>query len=188
MEFERSEVPARDGVRLAIFTAPVSEPIRADVLLTHGRGEYSLRYGHVAAAMGRRRLRLITYDLRGHGYSEGRRGDVPSYDALLEDLESVLQGTRGCDVPLFLFGHSLGGQITINFLLRRPTPCRGAVISSPYLRLAFAPKRWRISVANLLRPLWPTFTQTTPIAFSRLSRDPAHLASFPDLHLMHHRI
>jgi len=66
--------------------------------------------------------------------------------------------------------------------------CRGAVIASPWLRLAFNPPRWKVAVARAAMRLWPRFAQNTDMRFERLSRDQAHLASFPDPALVHRRI
>lgn len=188
MKYEQEHLAAHDGTRLFLRAAAVTGKVKAHAVLTHGRGEYSGRYGHVAEALAERGLRLWIYDLRGHGRSGGRRGDVPTYDALLDDLDVVVQRARDPGAPLFLLGHSLGGQITLNYLLKRQPECRGAVIGAPYLRLAFKPKRWRRALARAALWLYPSFTQPTPLLWSRLSRDQAHLASFPDLELMHHLI
>ncbi len=146
------------------------------------------RYGHVVEALVSSGIEVWSYDLRGHGRSGGRRGDVPSYEALLDDLERVVALALGSGIPLFLLGHSLGGQITLNFLLTRKADCRGAIVTSPYLRLAFSPPRWRLALAHAARWLWPSLTQPTPMPWSRLSRDQEHLATFPDMQLMHHDI
>ncbi len=164
------------------------EVARAEVVLTHGLGEHSGRYEHVAGRFAEAGIRLIAYDLRGHGRSGGTRGDAPAYRSLLADLGRVLaEGPRG-DGPLFLMGHSLGGQITLRYLLEHPQACRGAIVASPWLRLAFAPSRWRVALARLASRWWPTLIQRTPGEAFRLSRDAPHLASLPEPELVHHVI
>ncbi len=188
MKYQEQILTTRDGIRLRVRAAKMDAEARAVAVLTHGRGEHSGRYGHVVEAFAARGVRVWSYDLRGHGRSGGKRGDVPSYDALLDDLGCVVALAQVEALPLFLLGHSLGGQITLNYLLQRETSCRGAVVASPYLRLAFAPPRWRLALADAARWLWPSLTQPTPMPWSRLSRDQDHLASFPDMELMHHDI
>jgi alpha-beta hydrolase superfamily lysophospholipase len=188
MEFQEKHFPAHDGTPLFMRIAQISGEPRGHVVLVHGRGEHSGRYLHVAEAFAARGLKLIGLDLRGHGRSGGKRGDVPSYDALLDDVDTVVHSVRANGTPLFLFGHSMGGQIALNYLIDREPPCRGAIIASPYLRLAFRPERWRLLVAHAIRWFWPSLTMQTTLPWSRLSRDHEHLASFPDLDLMHDSI
>ena len=186
--FDETFLTAKDGTSLYVRAPAVHESARAQIVLTHGRGEYSGRYSHVSEAFAAHGLALVTFDLRGHGRSGGKRGDTPSYAALLEDLDCVVRFARSRGGPLFLFGHSLGGQIALNYLHRVNANFHGALIASPYLRLAFRPERWRLAMAGLLRWIWPSITLRTHLPFDRLSRDIAHLESLPDLDLMHHRI
>src|SRR5678810_955655 len=86
MEFQVQHLEAKDGTRLFVRVAPVAGKEKAHIVLTHGRGEHSGRYLHVAAAFAARGLKLFSYDLRGHGRSGGKRGDAPGYNALLDDL------------------------------------------------------------------------------------------------------
>jgi alpha-beta hydrolase superfamily lysophospholipase len=131
---------------------------------------------------------VVAWDLRGHGRSSGRRGDVPEYRCLIEDLEAVGARYGLADRPLFFFAHSLGAQITLRLLETTPVRCDGAVIASPFLRLAYEPKWWKVVLARIAMRCWPTFVQPTGNRWERLSRDFTHLASFPDLELVHHGI
>ena len=67
-------------------------------------------------------MRFLSFavDLRGHGQSEGKRGHTPSHDMLLDDVEELLMHARAeyNDIPLFLYGHSLGGNIVTNYVLK----------------------------------------------------------------------
>ncbi len=165
----------------------------ATVLITHGLGEHSGRYGHVVEKLAESGCDVLTYDLRGHGRSGGRRGDAPSFHAFLDDLGAVAASAREASAaPLFLYGHSLGGLITLRFLEEfRDSGTRrieGAIIASPWLRLTFQPPRWKLLLAEVARRVWPGLCQLTGLDDSRLSRDPAFLATMPDLDLTHHRL
>ncbi len=180
---------ARDGTRLFLASSdPAHTAARGSVLLTHGMGEHSGRYTHVVRRLNAAGLRVLTWDLRGHGRSEGRRGDVRDYSLLIDDLLEVWSLASTGPHPLFLYGHSLGGQITLNFAVRHKPEAAGLVITSPWLRLAFAPPRWKVSLARLATRLWPSFTQNTDVVPTRLSRDLDFLMAMPDPHLVHHRM
>jgi alpha-beta hydrolase superfamily lysophospholipase len=47
---------------------------RGTVLVVHGLGEHIGRYAQVAAELNARGWRVVGYDQRGHGASEGGRG------------------------------------------------------------------------------------------------------------------
>jgi acylglycerol lipase len=176
------------GERIFIRTAsPVTAP-RATVIFTHGLGEHSNRYGHVAAELVARGCRVVAWDLPGHGRSSGPRGDIQDYGHLLEDLEAVRSRYAADGGPLFFYAHSLGGQIALRFLETTGTACQGAVIASPWLRLAFKPPWWKVALAGLAMRIWPSFVQPTGHDWQRLSRDQGHLNTFPDLDLVHHGI
>jgi acylglycerol lipase len=177
-----------DGARLLIRTVSPAGPSRGVVVVTHGLGEHSGRYGHVAAALAARGVGVVMWDLRGHGRSSGARGDAAAYEDLINDLEAVCAAFREEGKPLFLFAHSMGGQVALRFLQVRQPDCAGAVIASPWLRLAFSPAWWKLALARLAVRVWPRFPQRTGASWERLSRDFEHLASFPDLHLAHHVI
>jgi alpha-beta hydrolase superfamily lysophospholipase len=185
--FQENELSS-GGLRLWWGMSLPGERVRAEVVLTHGLGEHAGRYEHVAACLGEAGIRVIAYDLRGHGRSGGPRGDAPAYDALLDDLDRVLTVCPRGEGPIFLMGHSLGGQITLKYLLERRPAVRGAVIASPWLRLAFMPSRWRLFLGQLAMRIYPAFSQRTPGDSMRLSRDREHLASLSAPELLHHRI
>ena len=156
--------------------------------MTHGMGEHSGRYAHVIERLNAAGLRVVSWDLRGHGRSEGRRGDVRHYDLLVDDLAEIWSLASTGRGPIFLYGHSLGGQITLNFAVRHRPDATGLIITSPWLRLAFVPSRWKLFVAWAARHLWPTYTQQTDVIPGRLSRDLEFLMALPDPHLVHHRM
>ena len=185
LTFREEYLRSGDGLNLRVRVAEVDAPV-ADVVLTHGLGEYCGRYEHVAAAFAAAGLRLWTYDLRGHGLSGGRRGDAAHYQLLVEDLAQLVERARGEANALFVMGHSLGGQITLSYLLEHGiNGLSGAVILSPWLRLAFSPPKWRVLLAKAALFVVPGLCQKTPSDASQLSRDLEHLAAMPNPELCH---
>lgn len=186
--FEAKMVTRDPATWLFVRLARPVLPARATIIITHGLGEHSGRYGHVASALVDRGFCVVGWDLRGHGWSAGRRGDITGYRVLTEDLHEIYLEQATPDCPVFLFGHSLGGQITLRFLEEFPVRCSGVIAASPWLRLTSPPPPWKLLLARVAMRCWPGFVQHTGNRLERMSRDAAHMTSFPDLDLVHHRI
>ncbi|MEA3186706.1 MAG: hypothetical protein QOD99_536 [Chthoniobacter sp.] len=181
-------IKAQDGTRLFVRTFFADAPVRGRVMLVHGLGEHSSRYLHVAETLIAHGFDVCACDLRGHGRSGGARGDVESYGALLDDLSRVFSQFETADAPIFIYGHSLGGQLALHFLLQRSPRVAGVISASPWLDLAFAPPRWKLWLARAAVRIRPRFTQETDVVPERLSRDQDFLRSLADADLVHHRI
>ena len=184
-DFRETSITAPDGTVLFLRSIEPGRKPKASVLLTHGMGEHSARYLHVAEFLAANGYRLCTYDLRGHGRSTGRRGYIRGYDELLDDLERVRKHFKREGERMFLYGHSMGAQVTLNYLLGREPDVQGAIITSPWLELAFRPSRWKVLLAKIMLNLWPTFTQDGPHDDALLSRDAAFIAAIPGRELVH---
>jgi alpha-beta hydrolase superfamily lysophospholipase len=91
-------------------------------------------------------------------------------------------------VPVTLYGHSMGGNLVLNYAVRRQPTLASIVATSPYLRLAFDPPAWRLAMARLLLPVVPALGQHTGLDASALSRDPDVIARYRADPLVHDRI
>src|SRR5215211_2544777 len=112
MTLEPLSLPDATEIFLREWPVPDGTIRRGSLLLVHGLGEHSGRYGHVGERLAAMGIHVRGYDHRGHGESGGPRGSVPHPDALLDDLRAVFEdlARRGVgDAPPFLLGHSLGG-------------------------------------------------------------------------------
>lgn len=167
-----------DGIRLFTQCWRAAGP-QAAVVLVHGHAEHSGRYAHVADYLNAHHISAYAYDQRGFGRSDGRRGYVPSFDHLLEDLERILHHTRrrlAEGVPLFLFGHSMGGAVCALYAIEHNQSFRGLILSSPAVAVddAIAPcLRPFAQILSWLAPTLPTIH--TPD--DAISRDPAVVAA-----------
>ena len=164
----------RDGLQLqAREWAHATKDPRAVVCLVHGYAEHGARYGHMAAELTRSGFVLMTFDLRGHGRSGGKRGHTPSYEAMMDDISLLLDeaARRYPGLPRFLYGHSMGGNLALNYTLRRRPDIRGVVASSPWLRLARQPRWIVVLIARIMNKLTPSTTLKIKLDASGLSHD-----------------
>jgi len=142
------------------------------IILIHGLGEHSGRYHEWAKKFHNSGFGFIAVDLPGHGKSDGKRGHIKSYritDEMIGILISECSKTFQ-DVPIFLYGHSLGGGIVLSYILRKKPDIKGAIITSPWIKLAFEPSRGKKILAGIMRHILPSFVQRTGLVTEHLSR------------------
>ncbi|MGJ5820314.1 alpha/beta hydrolase [Paludibaculum fermentans] len=180
----------RDGLRLYGWVRHPSGPIRGVITLIHGMGEHSRRYDHLTAFWAVNGYASAGFDHRGHGRSQGTRGHTPSLEHLLDDIaDFTAQVADECPAcPRYLYGHSMGGNLALNFLIRRQPGFTAGIASAPYLELAFQPSKAKLLLARLLYRILPAMTFPTGLDASCLSRDPAVVRRYREDPLVHDRI
>lgn len=190
MKYSEFEFATDEGsVLMAREWLPNSEP-RGMVCLVHGLGEHSGRYGHLALALNQAGYALFSYDQRGHGKSMGKRGHTPSYETLLDDINCFSRESiqRFPNLPVFLYGHSLGGNLVLNYVIRRQPKFAGVVVTSPWLRLTVEPSPWLRMLAILLDKLMPSFSLPSGLELNALSHDLSEINAYKSDYLVHNRI
>jgi alpha-beta hydrolase superfamily lysophospholipase len=180
---------SRDGLEMYARGWKPDAP-KAVVALVHGLGEHVNRYHHVGEALTEAGYALQGFDLRGHGQSAGQRGHTPTYDSLLNDVTDFIAETqkRYLGLPVFLYGHSMGGNQVINYALRSPQGLKGVIATGPWLKLAFAPPAVQMGVAKLINSLAPAFSLNSTLDQSFLSRDPEVVRKYATDPLVHAKI
>lgn len=169
-------------LRLHYRAWEVDEPAAA-ILLVHGLFEHGGRYREVGEFMATAGFSTFALDLRGHGASEGRRGHVPRFEILLQDLDRFRREVQGLippGTPLFLLGHALGGLVALRYLEEYDAPVAGAVITSPCFGTAVQVPRWKVLLATVLdRPL-PAFPLRFRFDTAALTTDPERASDYQD--------
>lgn len=138
----------RDGTLLSLVDYGGSG---SPVLLLHGLAGHSEEWAETAAWLSEE-YRVFAMDLRGHGYSERRPGDV-SVHALVED---AVAATHVIGPPVILVGQSLGGVIALVVTAERPDLVSGLVMieASPAAMDESAAAELATRVGEQLRS-WP---------------------------------
>lgn len=149
-------IKAYDGavLRAARFDADV--PATGVIQLIHGFGEGIGHYKDVANFFASFGYACIIHEQRGYGY-----------DCLLDDIKAVRTMVEKWypQLPVFLYGHSMGGNIAINYLLKNPQKeYEKVIIGAPWLRL-YKPKLIT-TIAGLIGKILPGLVIPKWISFS----------------------
>jgi len=183
-------VSTEDGVQLQGRRWTCAKP-RAVVVIAHGFGEHGGSYGHVAEELaGSHAIDVLAVDFRGHGRSPGRRGVIRRYDLFMDDLRAVVTwiSRQEKGLPLFLLGHSNGGQVSLRLMVEGCRRVRGLIVSNPAIRIGMEVPQVKIVIGKVLRAVAPWITLSSGSPSSDLTRDPRMRIAFENDPLRHNRI
>ena len=158
--------------------------------MMHGMGEHINRYNHVAEMFNKNGYAVLGCDQRGHGKSGGQKGHYPDFEIFMNDVDALLQqaSIHYPNAKQILYGHSMGGNLVANYLLRRQPKITGAILSSPYLKLAFQPPAWKLFMGRLLKGIFPTLSMPTGLDVEAISRDKNEVEKYIKDSLNHDKV
>jgi alpha-beta hydrolase superfamily lysophospholipase len=146
---------------------------RAVIAIVHGGLEHSGHYGFLVDSLVDKGFALAGLDLRGHGKSKGKRGHIMDWNEIREDMGSYLSKLQKefPGRPLFLFGHSVGGTIALDYALRRSPALAGVILSGAGISTGNA-SRVLLAINKLISAVFPSFSVNANFDFSIVTRDP----------------
>lgn len=109
----------------------LAEENKGTLIITHGLAEHSQRFNNVAEKIVDNGFNVVTYDIRGHGKSQGKRGSIKSYKLFVEDLNTIIKIEKKYNSNVYLLGHSMGGLITNLYLLEYGSVSGAIIVASP---------------------------------------------------------
>ena len=173
MSYQETTLTAADGmdIFLRVWT-PETKP-RALVMLVHGLAEHAGRYHHVTERLLDAGYVVYGHDHRGFGKSGGIRGHWETFDEVIADMEMVVAHARQSwpELPLVMYGHSMGSVIGTHYLYRHPQDFKIAVLSAP--GFGAGPRQDKVLILLL------------PLANKIIPRKPLKRKDFPDYTLSH---
>jgi len=181
-----SWVTMPDGIQLAARDQPHAA-MRGAVLIVHGLGEHSGRYQRLTQWFHARGYAVRSYDHRGHGQSEGRRGGLDRPDDLVDDLATVYNdyAMKLQRAPMLL-GHSMGGLVAARCVLDGRIAPPAMMLSSPALRCH--EPAWLQKLAGLLARTLPDLPLSNGLKLDKLSHDASTITDYRVDTLCHRRI
>ena len=163
---------------------------KAVVVLVHGMGEHSTRYVHVAKKLTSHNYSVVAFDHFGHGKTEGKRGHNPNFEAVLDSITKTIEKAKELfpNKPVFLYGHSMGGNAVVNYTLRINHDLKGTIATSPFLKLAFQPPAVKLFVGKLLKNIAPSLTMGNELDVKAISREKREVEKYMEDPLIHSKI
>lgn len=183
-------IELKNGQLLKGFIRTPGENLSGIIAFVHGIGEHTGRYEDWAKRFSMENFAFTGFDLPGHGRSEGKRGSIRRYSILYEMIDIMLKTVSRTypGLPVWLYGHSLGGGIVLDYAIRFKPAVRGVIATGPWLRLSFEPPGHKLVLANVSRFLVPGFTQSTGLKTQFLSHDKSVVTTYDNDPLVHDRI
>jgi alpha-beta hydrolase superfamily lysophospholipase len=158
-------------------------------VVVHGLGEHGGRYLHLAQWFTPLGATVYAMDHRGHGRSGGPRGHAPSLNALLDDIERVVERARSeSGGPVVLVGHSFGGLLAIAYALSHADHIEKAVFSAPLLISKVKVPPWKRALGKVLPKIAPRVAVSNGVDPNVLSHDPEVARRYSSDPLVHDRI
>lgn len=197
--FEHFDFNCKCGEKLSAVKLTPKAPVGI-IILIHGMGEHCERYLHWATRFKNHGIGWYSFDLPGHGKSSGKRGHFRSMASLMSIINEFTKLVRKehKTAPLILYGHSMGGNLVFNYLLREDNPFKMAIVTSPWIRLVHPPTPMMIKLADIMHLIYPGFTQSSGLKATDMSsvhqesewyeKDPLNhkKISANAFHLIHH--
>jgi alpha-beta hydrolase superfamily lysophospholipase len=129
---------ASDSINLSYYEYQTENTPDQILVFIHGGGACScLGYQYLAETLSKKyNTKVYLFDMRGHGLSEGERGDAPTKERLWQDISDFIKFVKkdSNNNPIILGGHSSGGGLILNFATwKKREIVNGYVFVSPKL-------------------------------------------------------
>lgn len=125
----------RDGIQL--YSNFFDTQSNTTIILLHGILANNYQFNTSAGLLNETtKTNVVTLDLRGHGRSEGKQGDINYIDQYVDDISDVVNTLRqnNPDQNIILAGHSMGGGIAMRYVTKSSTePVDGYLLFAPAL-------------------------------------------------------
>ena len=184
------EIVASDGIKI-FYRQYQAKAERARMVIAHGVGEHSGRYGNVIERVIPQGISVWVPDHRGHGQSGGKRGHVMNFVQYLTDLRLTVELAKKDmpgEMPCFLLGHSMGGLIALYFAQRYPELIDGVVASSPCLGMVIEIPPVKKVLGSFMSYVWPGMTMGSGLDATKISRDENVVSTYEKDPLVHDRV
>jgi acylglycerol lipase len=107
-----------------------TESPKATIAMFHGFGQYSDMFLEIGIQFAMNGYKVQLIDFRGYGWSGGRRLEYTLVE-MQNDIVALLKEADP-ELPMFFYCHSMGGMVTLSFLMNNPSlSVSGVICSAP---------------------------------------------------------
>jgi alpha-beta hydrolase superfamily lysophospholipase len=173
MLLKKSHFHTQRGDKLAVYSkASMSDSNRA-MIVFHGYAEYVDRYRGFIDRLSKEGFHTFAIDHVGHGRSDGKRAYINDINMLVDDASAWFESLKSTHPQMewYVFGHSMGGGIALDFTLQHQDELKALVLSGPLIKLPDNVPAMLKAIGKLVAMVAPTLP-VVPIDFDLLSRDP----------------
>ena len=143
----------------------------AVVVIVHGAFEHSGRYEWLINRLNQHNISVVFGDLPGQGVSKGEKGYIDRFEQYFDTVLKWVERGKQFNRPLFLFGHSMGGLITIRMMQIYKFDVQGVILSSPALGIANGLSKPLFYLSKILNKTFPTMQFPTGIESQMSTRN-----------------
>jgi alpha-beta hydrolase superfamily lysophospholipase len=153
--------------------------LKAILLVVHGIAEHSGRYTNLVNYFVSKGYAVYSFDLRGHGKSDGKRSYIERFSYYLDDLQTFfnLVRTENPNTKIFMVGHSMGSTIALDYALEHQRELQGLIISGTTLKAGSSINKASILMAKILSVIMPKMG-VTALDSNGISRDKAVVTAY----------
>jgi alpha-beta hydrolase superfamily lysophospholipase len=160
---------------------------RAVVIICSGVADHGGRYPHLVQGLVSAGYAVYAHDHRGHGRSAGVRLHVERFHLFAEDLAAFrdLAAGRHPDRPIYLFAHSMGSAVALEYVLDHAQDVAGLISSGTALYAGEGFPPMVLAVNQFLSLVLPRL-RLTKLPTEGISRDAAWVRATLDDPLVYH--
>jgi alpha-beta hydrolase superfamily lysophospholipase len=125
------------------------------------------------AALSAARFSVVAIDLRGHGYSEGKRGYIDSMQQYLDDVDAAVEHAKaefGFD-RVILLAHSMGALVATHYANAYQSKLLGLALSCPLMGIKVKVPLWKAKLGEVMSTYMPSFKLASTIDAADLTHD-----------------
>ena len=188
---ENFELYSNNDLRIEGYRWPVEDPVCV-MCIIHGVGEHAGRYDRMAGKLNSKGIAVLSMDLRGHGLTSGKRGHCTPRRGVLTDVDRLVRQAQSDypDVPIVVYGHSMGGNIGLDYVNRgnlNDVPV-GFIISAPWIRLVKRIPAPLYAIVKILSKVSPKLQINTSIDDESLLGNKESVGPYLDDPLVHPKL
>lgn len=177
-----------DGYKIFSELWGPEKSVKGVIVLVHGLGEHCGRYAsHFADYFNKQGYAIVAFDLPGHGKTSGKRGHINQHDDFSKFVSSGISYAKSkfSGLPIFLYGHSLGGLIALEYIIKHKPEINAAIITAPVIDVNEPVPPVKVTLAKIMNKLVPFFSLDSGLNRDLLSRDKSVVEKYNTDPLVH---